>query len=125
VWAEDRLALDPDALWGVRRRGPFTSTCALARNEIRRVFIHPPNTALMLQTSADVNELTDADKQAELAWLKEQLARSRRFGRFAFRLMDRLGRISRVVCRGAGGGAHGRVLGLHRPRGANRDSAGV
>jgi hypothetical protein len=67
VWAEDRLVLDRDALWRVRRRGPFTSTRALARNEIRRVFVQPANTALMVQLSSNLMELTDLGTPAERA----------------------------------------------------------
>jgi hypothetical protein len=65
MWAEDRLALDRDALWRVRRRGPFTSTRALARNDIRRVFVQPANTALMVQLSSNLVELTDPGTPAE------------------------------------------------------------
>jgi hypothetical protein len=65
VWAQDRLVLNRDVLLCVRRRGPFTSTRHLARNEIRRVFVRPANTVLMVQLGAHLMELTDLGTPAE------------------------------------------------------------
>ena len=73
VWAEDRLALDWDALRRVRRRGPFTSTRALARREIRRVFVQPTNTTLMVQVKSNLMELTDLGTPAERTEAARQL----------------------------------------------------
>jgi hypothetical protein len=67
LWAEDRLVLNRDALLRVRRRGPLTSTRRLARNEVRRVYVQPANTALMVQLSGNLIELTDLGTPAERA----------------------------------------------------------
>ncbi len=73
VWAEDRLALDRDALRRARRRGPFTSSRALARREIRRVFVQATNTTLMVQIKSNLMELTDLGTPAERAEAARQL----------------------------------------------------
>lgn len=65
LWAQDRLVLTPHDLLRVRRRGPCTSTRELVRTEVRRVFVHPANTALMVQLNANLIELTDLGTPAE------------------------------------------------------------
>lgn len=65
VWAEDRLVLEGDSLWRVRRRGPFVSTRVFARKDIRRVFVQPANKALMVQWMSNLMELTDLGTFAE------------------------------------------------------------
>lgn len=65
LWAEDRLVLDRNTLTRLRKRGPFKSTLHLNRNEIRRVFVRPVNTALMVQQGATLVELTDLGTPAE------------------------------------------------------------
>jgi hypothetical protein len=67
VWAKDRLVLTRHDLLRVRRRGPFTSTRWLTRNHVRKVFLHPSNTALMIQINANLIELTDLGTPAERA----------------------------------------------------------
>ncbi len=73
VWAEDRLALDRDVLRCTRLRGPFTSSCALARREIRRVFVQPTNTTLMVQIKSNLMKLTDLGTPAERTEAARQL----------------------------------------------------
>jgi hypothetical protein len=73
VWAEDRLALDRDAMRRVRRRGPFASTRTLARKDIRRVFVQPANTTLMVQIKSNLMELTDLGTPAERTEAARQL----------------------------------------------------
>lgn len=73
VWSEDRLALDRDAMRRVRRRGPFVSTRTLARKDIRRVFVQPANTTLMVQIKSNLMELTDLGTPAERTEAARQL----------------------------------------------------
>lgn len=73
VWAEDRLALDRNEIQRVRRRGPFISTHTLARKDIRRVFVQPANTTLMVQIKSNLMELTDLGTPAERTEAARQL----------------------------------------------------
>lgn len=73
MWAKDRLVLTRDTLLRKRQRGPVTSTRCLARNDVRRVFLHPSNTALMIQIHANLIELTDLGTPAERSEAVSQL----------------------------------------------------
>jgi hypothetical protein len=73
LWAKDRLVLDHDTLCRFRRRGPFKSTHSLSRNEIRRVFIRPSNSVLMVQLKETIFELTDLGTAAERSEAAQRL----------------------------------------------------
>lgn len=65
LWAEERLALEPDGVLVTRRLGPFLTRQKLARDEIRRVYVLPSTGALMAQVGTNTMKLTELGTAAE------------------------------------------------------------
>lgn len=77
LWAEDRLAVEPDGLLVTRRLGPFVTRQKVARDEIRRVYVLLSTGALMAQVGTNTMKLTDLGTPSERAeaaeWLRSEL----------------------------------------------------
>jgi len=72
-WAEDRLALERDALVSRRRLGPHATTVRLPRSEIRSVFAQPATSVLMVQRGESLVALTDLGTPSERAEAGQRL----------------------------------------------------